>query len=226
MKILVAEDELHLRQGLVEIFVMEGYEVFQAADGEQAWAQYLALKPDCVCLDIMMPKMNGYTVCRKIRQQDEHVPIIFITAKSEEIDKVLGLELGADDYIAKPFGIKEVVARIRAVTRRYFKTAKPNVQTFRMGTLDVSPTELRAKRGQTLIDLSLRDLQILTLLFEHAGQAVSRDALFDACWGKSYLPSSRTLDQHISTLRKRVELDPKQPTIIRTVHGVGYRFEG
>ena len=225
MKILVAEDEQYIRAGLVEILMVEGYQVIEAADGESAWAQFNQESPDCVCLDIMMPKMNGYDVCRKIRRVNEFVPVIFITANSEEVDKVLGLELGADDYIVKPFGIKEVVARIRAATRRHFLQSKPTTEMFHMGAWVVNVGELKATQETLSVDLSLRDLKILTLLHEKRGQVVSRDEMFDTCWGRSYLPNSRTLDQHVSKLRKRLERDPKNPDIIRTVHGAGYRFE-
>jgi DNA-binding response OmpR family regulator len=153
---------------------------------------------------------------------------VFISAKSEEVDKVLGLELGADDYILKPFGVREVVARIRAVTRRCYQRGKrsDSAEPFRMDDLEVLPAELRARRGDTLIDLSLRDVKILELLHRKRGKVVDRATLFGECWGVHHVPHSRTLDQHISQLRKRIERDPKQPSIIRTVHGAGYRFEG
>ena len=225
MKVLVAEDEIHIREGLVEILGMEGYDVVQAEDGLQAWLMYQQYNLDFICLDIMMPGLNGYDVCRKIRKKDDHIPIIFITAKTEEIDKVLGLELGADDYISKPFGVREVVARIRAVTRRYLMMANTQNDSFSMAQWQIFPHELKAKSAHTQVELSLRDVKILQLLHAKRGQVINRDELFDVCWGRSYLPNSRTLDQHISTLRKRIEKDPRQPEIIRTVHGAGYRFE-
>jgi len=176
----------------------------------------------------MMPGKDGYEVCRAIRKRNETVPIIFISAKSEEIDRVLGLELGADDFIMKPFGVREVVARIRAVTRRCMARGPANgsQSPFLFGDVTVYPAELRARRGGEAIDLSLRDIAILRLLQEHKGEVVSRDAFFDACWGLDFVPNSRTLDQHISQLRKRLEADPKHPRLIRTVHGAGYRYEG
>ena len=175
----------------------------------------------------MMPGVDGYEVCRQIRRADPDVPIIFISAKSEEVDKVLGLELGADDFILKPFGIREVLARIRAVTRRCIARSHPagNQQPFRMDDLRILPAELRARREKETIDLSLRDVKILQLLNRMRGQVVDRDTLFDECWGLNYVGNSRTLDQHISQLRKRIERDPKTPRIIRTVHGAGYRYE-
>ncbi len=228
MKVLLAEDDQLIRDGLAEILQSEGYEVVLAGDGQTALDLFEAESPDFVCLDIMMPKISGYEACKKMRAARPRVPIIFISAKSEEIDKVVGLELGADDYIVKPFGVKEVVARIRAVTRRCYATATDSTPetAFTMGDLEVLPQELRARRGDTTIELSLRDVKILRVLFEHRGKALARHTIFTECWGEMYLPSSRTLDQHISQLRKRVELSPKDPKIIRTVHGVGYRFDG
>jgi DNA-binding response OmpR family regulator len=228
VKVLVAEDDRLTREGLAEVLAREGYGVVTAADGEEALRLYRRERPDFVCLDIMMPGVSGYDVCRELRRADPALPIVFISAKSEEIDKVLGLELGADDYILKPFGVREVVARIRAVTRRYLLARAPAGgpgAPFRMGDLEVVPAELRARRDGGAVDLSLRDVCILRTLYDRRGQVVSRDALFDACWGRHYVPSSRSLDQHISQLRRRVERDPREPRIIRTVHGHGYRFE-
>ena len=227
MTILIAEDDPLTRRGLVEVFTNEGWKTITAADGDEALNAFRQAQPDAVCLDIMMPKRNGYDVCREIRKIDPLVPLLFLSAKSEEIDTVLGLELGADDFIVKPFGIQALLARVRAVTRRCYQR---NNQTdkaaeFLMDDLKIIPIELRAWRGETSIDLSLRDLKILTMPHRERGKAVTRDQLFDECWGLDYFPSSRSLDQHISQLRKRIELDPAKPNIIRTVHGVGYRFE-
>ncbi len=229
MKVLIAEDDINIRLGLVDLLEAEGYDCIEAADGEAALTLFSEQQPELVLLDIMMPKMDGYTVCRKIRQLNEQIPVVFITAKSEEIDQVLGLELGADDYIKKPFGTREVVARIRAVTRRCLQSDKLQASSgelkFQLGNLEVLPEQLRAKRDKKTIELSLRDVKTLQLLFENKGKVVDRDMLFNHCWGRDYLPSSRTLDQHISKLRKLVEVDPKSPQIIKTVHGLGYRFD-
>ena len=227
MKVLVAEDDPHTRAGLSEILEAEGYQVVSAPDGKAALRAFSNESPDFVCLDIMMPGMSGYDVCREIRRTDSTVPVIFISAKSEEIDTVVGLELGADDFIVKPFGVKEVVARIRAVTRRRFSTtsALSLPSSFQLGDLDVFPSELRARRGVKTIELSLRDVKILTLLHENRGVVISRDTFFNKCWGLDHVPNSRTLDQHIAQLRKRIEVDPKNPLIVRTVHGVGYRYD-
>jgi len=229
MNVLIAEDDMNIRLGLMDLLEAEGYSCLEAADGNTALSLYQQHQPDLVLLDIMMPGQDGYSVCRQIRTQNQQVPVIFITAKSEEIDQVVGLELGADDYIKKPFGTREVIARIRAVTRRVFASqSTPSAVSddqFVMGDLTIMPSQLRACRGDQMIELSLRDIKILQLLFVEKGNVVSRDALFNHCWGRDYLPSSRTLDQHISKLRKAIELDPSAPLLIRTVHGLGYRFE-
>ncbi len=228
MKVLIAEDDPHTREGLAEVLQREGYDTVCAANGAEALDLFARERPDFVCLDIMMPGTDGYAVCREIRRGTTHVPIVFISAKSEEMDKVVGLELGADDFIMKPFGVREVIARIRAVTRRCLAAGGRDTARERFVLLDIEvfPSELRARRGDETIDLSLRDVKILQLLHRKTGQVVTRNEFFDECWGIDYLPNSRTLDQHISQLRKRIEHDPQNPAIVRTVHGVGYRYEG
>ena len=227
MKVLVAEDDVNTRRGLVEILKEEGYQIVEAANGDEALELFRQENPDFVCLDIMMPGMSGYDVCKNIRSVNDRVPVIFISAKSEEIDKVLGLELGADDYIMKPFGIKEVIARIRAITRRCKRENKSDTsQQFELGDILVDPVELKAKRSDSEIELSLREVTILALFHEYRGKVLDRDTLLNRCWGIDYFPNSRTLDQHISNLRKKIEIDPKKPVIIQTVHGSGYRYPG
>ncbi|OGB23814.1 MAG: DNA-binding response regulator [Burkholderiales bacterium RIFCSPLOWO2_02_FULL_57_36] len=233
MRILIAEDDRYIGEGLCAVVAAEGYAPQLATDGEQALQMFHSERPQVVLLDIMMPKRDGYAVCREIRKVDNDVPVIFISAKSEEIDRVLGLELGADDYIMKPFGTREVIARIRAVTRRYLvglgnsaaHGGEPEIKTevLRFGELEVYPAQLRARRGDRQIDLSLRDVKILQLLYRHRGEVIDRDTMFNECWGRDYFSNSRTLDQHISKLRKLIEIDAKNPDIICTVHGVGYR---
>ncbi len=228
MKILIAEDDLYIREGLSELLEQEGFQTVQAEQGQQALDYYNEHQFDLILLDIMMPGMDGFSVCKAIRKQSDSIPIIFITAKSEEIDQVVGLELGADDYIMKPFGTREVIARIRAVTRRCLKQQRQDEanKNFIMGDLTLHPDELKAKRGEQIYELSLRDSKILQHLADNKGKIVTRDSLFNECWGRDYMPSSRTLDQHISKLRKLIEHDHKHPEIIKTVHGVGYRFDG
>lgn len=228
MKVLVVEDDPNTLAGLVDILETEGYETLAAGNGEEALKVFERESPDFICLDIMMPGMSGYDVCQRIREINSSVPIIFISAKSEEIDRVLGFELGADDFIPKPFGTKEVIARIRAVSRRCLaaRNEYPMPASFKLRDLEVFPRELRARRGDKVIDLSLREVRILELFYKNKGNVLDRETIFQHCWGMKYFPSSRTLDQHISQLRKRIELNPREPQIIQTVHGVGYRYNG
>lgn len=228
MTILIAEDDPHTRAALCEVLHGEGFETLDASDGSAAISLFQKYRPDFVCLDVMMPQKDGYEVCRQIRQLDSQVPVLFLTAKAEEIDKVLGLELGADDYMAKPFGVREILARIRAIMRRcglLHKKLHGLEERFRMGDLRVEPAELRAFRGNTEIPLSLREVKILRLFWQRRGKVIDRDTLCDEIWGANYFPESRAVDQQISQLRKRVESDPAHPQLIRTVHGAGYRFE-
>lgn len=225
MRVLVAEDDRPMREGLTEVLEREGFRVTAAADGTEAFRMYQDQAPDFVVLDIMMPGMSGYDVCRAIRSEDETTPVMFLSAKSEEIDKVLGLELGADDYLMKPFGTRELVARIRAIARRALAHRPSGSERFQMDDLLIEPRELRARRGETAIELSVREIDILRALYDHAGQVVDRNKLYDLVWGVDHMPSSRTIDVHVSKLRKKVEVDPRHPRIIRTIHGVGYRYE-
>lgn len=227
MKILIAEDDRHIREGLVEVLEHEGYQVIAAEDGAIALEYYTRNSPDFILLDIMMPKLDGYRVCREIRKQNEQIPIVFLSAKDDEIDRVVGLELGADDYISKPFGLYELRARIKTIARRCLnQTAASRSMVFSFGDLQVDPHNMSAQRGEQIIELSLREIKILQCLHQHKNQVVSRDTLFDHVWGYDFLPNSRTLDQHISKLRKLIERDANQPTLIKTVHGCGYRYNG
>ena len=229
MKILVAEDDAHTRTALMELLTSDGHQCFGAADGNQASKLFKEIAPDLICLDVMMPGRSGYDLCREFRSDRPEVSIIFITAKSEQFDKVLGLELGGDDYIVKPFGCQEVLARVHAVSRRSQRVPialdKVSETSFEMDGLIVFPKKMRAMRGKTTIKLTNRELQLLLLLHDHAGEVVARDLIFNLCWGYSHIPNSRTLDQMVSQLRNRVERDPKNPRIIQTVYGVGYRYE-
>jgi len=234
MKILIAEDDPKTREGLNATLQSEGYDTVLAADGNAALELFRSSNSQIACLDVMMPGMSGYDVCREIRKSDPDIPILFISAKSEEIDTVLGLELGADDFITKPFGVSELVARIRAVARRAYASGRAGSVpgSFTMRGLRIVPAELRAyraadeeDRAEQPIELGPRDVSILSLLFQREGQAVDRDTFFDVCWGYDHMPNSRSLDQHISQLRKKIERDPGIPEIIVTVHGVGYRYE-
>ena len=229
MKFLIADNNDVMLNFLNDLLHKEGFEVVKANSGQIALEQYKAHKPDFVCLDIMMPDVSGFDVCKEIRLYDETTPIIFITSKDQVNDKISGLEIGADDYIIKPFDTKEVVARIRAIIRRIAAQNQANPSskenTFKLAELDIIPNKLCAMRGDDIIDLSLRDIKILKLLYDNKNEVVHRDTLIDYCWGAHIMPESRTVDWHMSQLRKKIELDPKTPTLIKTVHGVGYRYE-
>lgn len=224
MKILIAEDDLYTRMGLQEILKGEGYETICAENGELAYELFLKEKPDLLCLDIMMPIINGYDLCKKIRKQNKQVPVIFISAKTEEIDKVVGLELGADDYIVKPFGVREVIARVKAVLRRSSPEADTAVETFLFGEILISPGTLTGTVQDREIEFSPREMKLLSYFHKYRGMVLSRDQLYDYGWGMEYLPSSRSLDQFISQLRKKVENDPVHPQLIITIHTAGYKY--
>lgn len=226
MKVLIAEDDRNILRGIIEVLQTEGYHTISAEDGESALAAFEREAPDFVCLDIMMPRLSGYEVCKRIRAKNKLVPIMFLSAKSEEIDKVLGLELGADDYVMKPFGVRELTARIRAISRRCLARTERErgSRSFMLGDLEVVPSELRARRGDELIDLSLREVKLLELFHQHPHEVLTRELLFSECWGIEHFANSRTLDQHVSKLRKKIETDPRAPAIIQTVHGAGYRW--
>lgn len=223
MKILFADDDPVTLDALQACAATDGFTALLASDGRQALSLWEQHRPDLLCLDIMMPGLDGYEVCRRVRAVDPAIPVLFLSAKSEEIDVVVGLQLGADDFVRKPFGKHELLARIRTALRRTQSTTRI-ARHFAMGDLTVYPREMRAERAGISIDLSAREAGILELLHERAGEVVGRDALLDRCWGIDYFPESRTLDQHIAKLRKRVELDPTAPKIIETVRGVGYRY--
>ncbi len=223
MKILFADDDPVTLDSLDACAAPEGFTTLLARDGRQALDLWQQHRPDLLCLDIMMPHLDGYEVCRQVRAANPAVPVLFLSAKNEEIDVVVGLQLGADDFIRKPFGKHELLARIRTALRRV-QSRTNSARHFTMRDLVVYPRELRAERAGVSIDLSPREAGILELLHERAGEVVDREALLNRCWGLDYFPESRTLDQHIAKLRKRIEADPANPEIIETVRGVGYRF--
>ena len=226
IKVLVADDDPVTLDALVACLESEGYRAIPARNGTEALQKWKTQKPDLCCLDIMMPKTDGYEVCRQIRAEEKSLPVLFLSAKSEEIDVVVGLKLGADDFIRKPFGKHELLARIGSLLRRTVaKGALGQTKSFPLGDLVIYPLELRAERKGRSIELSPREISILELLREHAGEVVGRDALLNQCWGIEYFPESRTLDQHISRLRRRIERDPENPVLIETIRGVGYRHK-
>ena len=228
--ILVAEDDANIRNGLIDTLESEGYQATPAADGQQALHLFQSGTFGLVLLDIMLPGKSGYDVCRAIRSRNEEIPIIMLTAKGAEIDKVVGLKLGADDYITKPFGVHELLARIAAVLRRaqrnpnQAKTGVALPDSFAFGTAEIDTRQFHAKTAQTIHVLSSRELRLLELFYTHPNEVLSRDQLLNQAWGVEYYGTTRTLDQHIAQLRKKVEPDPPRPTVIVTVHGIGYRY--
>lgn len=228
-RILVAEDEPHIREGLIDILEGEGYKVLAAADGEAALILSEAHSFDLALLDIMMPIRNGYDVCRELRRQHPQLAIIMLTAKGEEIDKVLGLELGADDYITKPFGVHELRARIAAVLRRSQRTPQKNEtalpSTLVMGAATIDRKTYRGSLKERTFKLTAREMKLLEAFYRHPDEALQRHTLLNLAWGIDYQGTTRTLDQHIAQLRKKIEFDPSTPRIITTVHGIGYRYE-
>ncbi|MBS1370688.1 MAG: response regulator transcription factor [Lentisphaeria bacterium] len=224
IKILIAEDDRNIRSGLADALELEGYEPVEAADGSAALAAYNQHKPDLLLLDIMMPGLSGYEVCRRIRRDDPLVPIIMLTAKGEEIDKVLGLELGADDYVTKPFGLRELCARIAACLRRRGSEkeslrTEPDSAEFRFGPWRVDEKQLRAFRDENAVELTPREIALLRLFAAHPGEALGRDRILREVWEANF-QTSRTLDQHMVALRRKLE----PPRLIETVYGIGYRF--
>ena len=230
-KILVAEDDPNIRLGLVATLESEGYSVTAASDGAQALRLFPQEKFDLVMLDVMMPKASGYDVCRDLRGRGVQVPVLFLTAKGEEVDKVVGLKLGADDYVTKPFGVHELLARVEALLRRARKAAEASdgselPPTFRFGSAEIDRQRFSANVNGRSAALTAREMKLAEVFAAHAGQVLTRDALLNAVWGVGYFGTTRTLDQHVAQLRKKIEATPDAASPIVTVHGVGYRYDG
>ncbi len=225
MKILLIEDEKGLILTLTDRLQSEGFEVFSAADGERGFETALAEKFDLIILDVMLPKKNGYDVCRDLRQKGIDTPVLMLTAKGETIDKVLGLKLGADDYLTKPFEVIELMARIEALLRRSPQTNQTNSnEIFRFGDTAVDFKKAEVFRENQTVELSAMEFKLLHFLIENRGRVHSRNDLLDEVWGYDAMPSTRTVDVHIAWLRQKLETNPKHPQYIQTVHGFGYKF--
>jgi len=222
-RILIAEDETDMAMGLRDNLQFEGYEVFVAGDGEAALKLATEKSPDLVLLDIMMPKLDGLEVCKRIRQAGFMIPILMLSAKSQEIDIVRGLEMGADDYITKPFSIRELLARIKAALRRT-GAGKNLSRVMRIGDATVDLVKGNVDRPGQTHHLGHFELEILKILIENAEHPVDRNKLLDVIWGLEGFPVTRTVDNHIVSLRRKIEPDPKHPRHIVTVHSIGYRF--
>jgi two-component system, OmpR family, response regulator RegX3 len=226
--VLVVEDESSYVEALMVGLAREGFRVVVATDGADALARFDTVQPDVVLLDVMLPKVSGIDVCRQLRKRSQ-VPIIMVTAKGAEIDTVVGLEVGADDYVTKPYRMRELVARMRAVMRRQAvlvpAAAEMSPGALTVGDVSLDSEEHRVVVDDTEISLPLKEFELLHLLLANAGRVMSRDLLIDRVWGSDYVGDTKTLDVHVKRLRSKVEQDPTNPTRITTIRGLGYKYE-
>ncbi len=224
-RILIIEDDLAILRGLKDNLEYESYEVLTATDGEQGYCQIQEKKPDLVILDLMLPRMSGYEVCRRVRKEGNTIPILMLTARGEEVDRVLGLDLGADDYITKPFSVPELLARIRAILRRVQQDKSGDLPGgLHFGDVCIDFRCFEARKGGEILNMSRKEFGVLRTLAARMGEVVTRDELLDAVWGYDQYPTTRTVDNHIALLRTKLEDDPSRPRHLLTVHGVGYKL--
>ncbi len=223
-KVLIVEDDPGISLSLKDEFESLGYTVMKANNGQKGLTIARQKSPDLIILDLMLPVMDGYDVCRELRNEGNRTPIIMLTAKNKEIDKVLGLELGADDYVTKPFSLRELMARVRAVLRRTSERVE-DIDTFCFGQIELDFRRYEAKKKGKKLDLTPLQFQILKLLIRNKGEVLSRDELLDEVWGRDNVwISHRTIDSHIANIRKKIENDPANPKHILSIRGVGYKF--
>ncbi len=222
-RILLVEDEPDMVLGLKDNFEFEGYEVLTAADGAAGLERARAHKPDLVVLDIMLPKLSGLEVCKALRGEGFDKPIIMLTARGQEIDKVVGLELGADDYVTKPFSIRELLARVRAILRRS-EGGKRRLARYQFADVELDFETYRGTRAGQALEMSPREFELLRYLIEHKGNTVTREQLLEDVWGYENYPSTRTVDTHIAKLRAKIGDSGSEPRFILTIHGMGYKF--
>ena len=221
--ILIIEDDVSILRGLKDNLVFEGYEVQSATDGHEGLKLALEVSPDLLLLDIMLPGLSGYDICRKLREQKTGVPIIMLTARGKEVDKVAGLDLGADDYVTKPFSVPELMARIRAVLRRGGNDAS-EVESFAFGDVTIDFKKYETMVAGEEVKLSSREYAIMKVFVTHAGEVIHRHMLLDEVWGYETFPTTRTVDNYILDLRKKLESDPSHPKHILSIRGAGYKF--
>lgn len=224
MRVLLVEDEEGLILTLTDRLQSEGFSVTTAKDGEAGLALAVEEIFDLIILDVMLPKKNGLDVCRDLRQQNVETPVLMLTAKGETIDKVLGLKLGADDYMTKPFEVIELLARIEALSRRSGNGHHNSIGAFKFGAVAVDFRRAEVVRDDSPVELSALEFKLLQYLIEHRGEVLKRDELLDEVWGYDAIPSTRTVDVHIAWLRQKLEVNPKHPKFIQTIHGLGYKF--
>jgi two-component system alkaline phosphatase synthesis response regulator PhoP len=224
-KILIVEDEPNMVAGLRDNFEFEGYQVLTAPDGVAELERALSESPDIVILDVMMPRMSGLDVCKQLKAKKPSMPIIMLTARGQEVDKVVGLELGADDYVTKPFSIRELLARVKAVLRRSGTIPKTG-EKFAFGEVEVNLRSCQVSRKGKALEFSSKEFELLKYFLHHPGETLSRDRLLENVWGYDRFPTTRTVDAHIVRLRQKVEPKPEDLRFILTVHGTGYKFVG
>ena len=224
-KILIVEDEPNMVAGLRDNFEFEGYTVITARDGVEGLQRALDESPDLVVLDVMMPRMSGLEVCKQLRAKRGSIPIIMLTARGQEVDKVVGLELGADDYVTKPFSIRELLARVKAVLRRTAVVPK-DMDQHAFADVEVDLKRCRVLKSGKILEVSSKEFELLKYFICHSGEILSRDRLLEEVWGYDNYPTTRTVDTHLVRLRQKLEPDPEQPQYFLTVHGTGYRFVG
>jgi len=225
--VLAIEDDPAILRGLADNLRFEGYDVITATDGETGYRLQQERKPDLILLDLMLPRMSGFEFCRKLRGEGIQTPILMLTARSEEPDRVLGLDLGADDYVTKPFSVRELMARVRALLRRSQPSSEgiPALpDELRFGDTEIDFRSYEARRNGAPVEMTRKEFAILRFLASRAGDVVTRDDLLNEVWGYESYPSSRTVDNHVAGLRAKLERDASQPEHIKTVHGVGYKF--
>ncbi len=225
-RILLIEDEPGLVLTLSDRLRSEGYTVETVSDGEAGLERASAEPFDLIVLDVMLPRKNGFDVCRDLRQRKVPTPIIMLTARGQVVDKVVGLKLGADDYLTKPFEMIELLARLESLLRRAPARAVASVESYRFGNISVDFRRAEVYRDDRMIELSAREFQLLRYFIEHRGSTLSRDELLNEVWGYNAMPSTRTVDVHIAWLRQKIESNPRHPQFILTVHGLGYKFVG
>jgi DNA-binding response OmpR family regulator len=225
-RILIVEDDPHISLGLEEVLKSDGFEVAVCRRGDHALEAVSKNRPALIVLDVMLPGLSGYDICKQLRSKKDATPILMLTAKGQEIDKVVGLDLGADDYVTKPFGVRELLARINALLRRTSKSGSseaPSQEAFRIGQASIDPRTFQLTRGKSVETLTPKELKLLQYFFSHPAEVLSRDRLLNEVWGYNYFGTTRTLDQVIVQLRKKLGDNGEQPKHLLTVHGVGYK---
>jgi len=226
-KVLVVEDDPHILLGLEEVLKSEGYETASCSRGDEAMAAVAKFQPALIVLDVMLPGASGYDICKELRAKKVSTPILMLTAKGQEIDKVIGLDLGADDYVTKPFGVRELLARIQALLRRSGGNGggqPADDAAFEIGPATVDPKTFQVRRGRAVTELTAKEVKLLQVFHAHAGEVLSRDKLLNEVWGYNYYGTTRTLDQVVVQLRKKLGDNGAEPKYLLTVHGVGYKL--